>query len=119
MRNSVNAMALNHALNVGRIVISEPVLQEFEEVIFRKKFDRYFLTDAERIDAINLIERNALFYFPTTHLQICRDPKDNKFLELALSAKATAIVSGDKDLLILNPFENIPILSASDFLKVF
>jgi predicted nucleic acid-binding protein len=42
LRTSVNANALNLALEIGRIVISEPVLQEFGEVIFRKKFDRYF-----------------------------------------------------------------------------
>jgi predicted nucleic acid-binding protein len=45
LRNSVNAQALDHALNIGRLVISESALQEFEEVIFRKKFDKYFLND--------------------------------------------------------------------------
>ena len=48
----------------------------------------------------------------------CRDPKDNKFLELAVCANATCI-TGDKDLLILHPFRNIPILNAVDFLNNF
>jgi len=43
----------------------------------------------------------------TTTVTICRDPKDNKFLELALEVNAACIVTGDKDLLVLNPFENI------------
>jgi predicted nucleic acid-binding protein len=49
----------------------------------------------------------------------CRDPKDNKFLELAITAGASCIIKGDQDLLILHPFENIPIVSASDFLTLF
>lgn len=117
--NSINAQALNRALHVGRIVTSEAVLQEFEEVIFRQKFNKYFLNDTERIEAINRIESNSLIYFPKTNISACRDPKDNKFLELAVTANATCIISGDKDLLILNPFEHIPILSAAGFLQIF
>ena len=46
----------------------------------------------------------------------CRDAKDNKFLELAVSGKADCIVSGDADLLVLNPFRGIPILTPREFL---
>ena len=46
----------------------------------------------------------------------CRDAKDNKFLELAVSGKADCIVSGDADLLVLNPFREIPILTPREFL---
>jgi putative PIN family toxin of toxin-antitoxin system len=53
----------------------------------------------------------------TTTVTICRDPKDNKFLELALEVNAACIVTGDKDLLVLNPFENIPIVTPADFLR--
>jgi putative PIN family toxin of toxin-antitoxin system len=119
LRNSINAKALDHALNIGRIVMSEPVLQEFEEVIFRKKFDKYFVNDAERLEAIDRIETNSLIYFPRIIVNASRDPKDNKFLELAVTAGASCIISGDQDLLILNPFENIPIVSAAAFLEGF
>ena len=47
----------------------------------------------------------------------CRDPKDDKILELSLSGKADLIISGDKDLLVLNPFRSIEILSVEQFLK--
>jgi putative PIN family toxin of toxin-antitoxin system len=50
---------------------------------------------------------------------VCRDPKDNKFLELAVEAGAACLITGDKDLLILNPFQNTPILTASEFLEKF
>ncbi len=117
--SSVNAHALDAALNIGRLVTSEPALQEFKEVIFRKKFDKYFSNDEERLEAIDKIERNALFFSSHEIILDCRDPKDNKFLELALAADASCIITGDDDLLILNPFRNIPILNAADFLDTF
>jgi putative PIN family toxin of toxin-antitoxin system len=119
IKKSINAQALNHALDVGRIVISEPTLEEFAEVIFRKKFDKYFLNDSERFEAIDRIESNALIFFPKTIVSACRDPKDNKFLELAITAGAICIISGDQDLLVLNPFNNISIVSPADFLQIF
>ena len=57
------------------------------------------------------------FDIPVTHtITDCRDPKDNKFLELALSASATALITGDADLLVLHPFQNISILTPADYL---
>jgi len=44
-------------------------------------------------------------------------PRDDKFLSLAISGNANCIVSGDKDLLILNPFRGIPILPPAQFLE--
>jgi putative PIN family toxin of toxin-antitoxin system len=117
--NSINAKALNHALNIGRIAISEPVLAEFSEVIFRKKFDKYFLNDEERLEAIDFITINALIYSPKTTINACRDPRDDKFLELAVTAEAACIITGDQDLLVLHPFDGIQILSATDFLMRF
>ena len=117
--SSINANALDIAINRGRIVLSEPVLQEFKEVIFRKKFDKYFLSINEKLEAIEKIERNSIFFSPVKSISICRDPKDNKFLVLAIAADASCIITDDKDLLVLNPFRNIPILNASAFLNTF
>jgi len=50
-----------------------------------------------------------------TKINLCRDPKDNKFLELAVNGKADYLISGDRDLLILNPFQEISILSPQAF----
>ncbi len=47
----------------------------------------------------------------------CRDPKDNKFLELAVSGNATAIISGDRDLLLLHPFRDIVIVTPKAFIN--
>src|ERR1700722_9497369 len=117
--NSVNAKALNHALEIGRIAVSDNVLAEFAEVIFRKKFDKYFLNDEERHEAVDFIAVNALIYSPKITINACRDPKDDKFLELAVTAGASCIITGDQDLLVLHPFDSVQILSAADFLMRF
>jgi putative PIN family toxin of toxin-antitoxin system len=70
------------------------------------------------MEAIEQVERNALIFFPTETIQDCRDSRDNKFLELAVEAKASYVITGDKDLLILNPFRNISTLTPADFLSV-
>jgi len=68
---------------------------------------------------INLVATKLRIFSPTEIITDCRDPKDNKFLELAVEANASCIVTGDKDLLVLDPFRGIPILTAADFLKKF
>jgi putative PIN family toxin of toxin-antitoxin system len=55
----------------------------------------------------------------TKSIRCCRDPKDDKFLELAVNRHADILITGDKDLLTLGTFENIPILKPSDFLYAF
>jgi putative PIN family toxin of toxin-antitoxin system len=47
----------------------------------------------------------------------CRDPNDDKFLELAMNGQADLIVTGDADLLVLNPFRGIPIVSPATFVR--
>jgi uncharacterized protein len=47
----------------------------------------------------------------------CRDPKDDKFLELAVNGHADLLVSGDADLLALNPFRDIPIVTPATFVE--
>ena len=51
--------------------------------------------------------------------KICRDSQDDKFIACAVAAQADYIVSGDEDLLVLKKYEQIKIISASEFLKKF
>jgi putative PIN family toxin of toxin-antitoxin system len=53
----------------------------------------------------------------TERITACRDPRDDKFLELAVNGHADLIVSGDRDLLALNPFRDIPIVTPADFVQ--
>jgi len=118
IEGSVNDLALNKAFKTGKVVVSEASFAEFTEVLFRKKFDKY-LTDERRLQVLAKLERDTVNCETTFTLTACRDPKDNKFLELAVAAGAAAIITGDNDLLVLHPFQNIPIISPADFLELF
>ena len=116
---SVSRRALDKAILLGELAISKATFDELIEVIFRKKFDKYFPDENERWTVVNNLELNAVLFLPDISVLECRDPKDNKFLELAVFANAACLISGDKDLLVLNPFRKIAILNAVDFINNF
>lgn len=112
---STPAQAFFAALRRKEIVVSLALLAEVQAVLRRKKFDRYLLPEErERFFARLVLE--ATLVDVTVHLQVCRDPKDDHVLELAVSASATCIITGDQDLLELNPFQHIPIVTPAEFL---
>ena len=119
IENSVNRKALDRAILLGELAVSQKTMEEFIDVLFREKFDKYFPNDEERLVIANKIEFNSKPFNPPEQITDCRDPTDNKFLELAVAAKASCIITGDKDLLVLNPCRGIIILNAYDFLKQF
>ncbi len=88
--------ALDQALDIGVIVLSNSVLSELEEVLYRPKFDRY-LTKERRQEFLEDLTENAQFIDVSEQINECRDIKDNKYLELALSCQAECIVTGDND----------------------
>ncbi len=51
----------------------------------------------------------------TERIAACRDPKDDKFLELAVNGRADVVISGDADLLVLDRFHGIPIITPAAF----
>lgn len=99
----------------GTIALSEAVYGEIAEVLARPKFARV-LTDDRRREILHLLGAAALWVEPGTEVRDCRDGKDNRCLELALAAGATAIVSGDADLLALHPWRGIRVLRPAAFL---
>ena len=88
------------------------IINEYEEVmqemIERKQGHINNSILAPLIKAMKIIE-------PTSHIEICRDPDDNKFLECAKDSQSLYIVSGDKDLLVLKKLGNIQIVTAKEF----
>ena len=54
----------------------------------------------------------------TEEITACRDPKDDKFLSLVVSENASHIITGDGDLLILNPFRAVAVVTPQDFLAL-
>jgi uncharacterized protein len=113
--HSKPGQAFRTAREQGQILLSLAVVHELSAVLSRKKFDRYILAeDRERFLAALI--RAAVFVEVSERVQACRDPRDDLFLELALAGQATAIISGDEDLLTLNPFREISILTPEQFL---
>jgi putative PIN family toxin of toxin-antitoxin system len=113
--NSVSRKALDKARKKGKVMISEATAAEFTEVFIRPKFDK-FLPLETRLEIIDDFISLAYVIEPNLSIVICRDPKDDKFLELAVAANVDCIVTGDMDLLVLNPFKDIPIKTAAEFL---
>lgn len=96
--------------------MSEAVFGEIAEVLGRPKFARV-LTDDRRREVLELLAAAALWVEPTEKVEDCRDSKDNRYLELALAAQATIIVSGDEDLLVLHPWRGVRVLRPARFLE--
>jgi putative PIN family toxin of toxin-antitoxin system len=115
-RGGTAGEAFRHALKTGVVLLSEATFEEIDEVIAREKFDDY-LTPEERGAFIEALVDRSRFANPTEEIQACRDPDDDKFLELAVAENASCIVSGDSDLLELDPFRGIPIMNPADFLE--
>lgn len=115
---SVNRKAYDRAREVGVPIYSSDTFAEFAETLMRSKFDKYISTE-KRLQAISAFEKKGQLVEVTIKVDICPDPKDNKFLELAIESGASCIITGDKDLLVLNPFEEVPILTAAEFLNTF
>ena len=89
-------------------VISPEILEEIREVLFREKFN--FIDADKKNEFILLLSQLAEVVYPMHKLNICRDKEDNKFIELAVTAKADYIVSGDCDLLELKMYSGIKII---------
>ena len=102
----------------GTILISNDVLSELINVLSRSKFDRY-ITSEIREDFLASLMLEAEIVPITEKITACRDPKDNKFLELAISGHADYLLTGDQDLLVLHPFRNLQIITVSNFLNYF
>jgi uncharacterized protein len=110
--------AFDRAQDQGNILISISVLAELNEVLSRKKFDKY-VPEEKRKRFLAALAKEAELIEITEEILACRDPKDNKFLELAVCGTADCIISGDKDLLELNLFRGIGLLNPDEFLKKY
>jgi uncharacterized protein len=108
--------SLDLARRTGIILISFAALAELSEVLSRSKFRRYI--DEEDIRRfLAALARESEWVDEDVQITACRDPKDDKFLSLAVSGHATHIITGDSDLLMLHPFQGIQILQPQLFLE--
>jgi putative PIN family toxin of toxin-antitoxin system len=95
------------------------LLEELVDVLNRPRIrEKYRLTDLDIQAVVSLILLRGEVVVPEERITACRDPKDDKFLEVAVAGKADVIVSGDQDLLVLHPFAGIPIVPPAAFLQM-
>jgi putative PIN family toxin of toxin-antitoxin system len=121
--DSIPYRALLTAILSCDLCASEATLDELREVLGRDRFRRY-LEDEVRQEFLRTIERNVRLCAVREGAELsvdprCRDPKDNKFLALALESEAEVIVSSDEDLLALHPWNDVRIVLAAEFLREF
>jgi putative PIN family toxin of toxin-antitoxin system len=113
---SVPGRAVSRAVDEGQLLVSTETMAELASVLARSRLDPYVSID-ERQQFLRLLGR-IVELVPVLHrVRACRDPRDDKFLELAVSGHADLIISGDLDLLELKTFRGIPILSPAAFLE--
>lgn len=98
------------------LVLSPRLLLEIVSVFSRPKF-KALIPERRISDLVSLIHETGRVVKAPEVIKACRDPKDNAVLDCAAAGGVDAIISGDRDLLILNPFSGIPVLTPSDFLS--
>ena len=100
-----------------KVVVSDEMLKELSEVLSRPRFKNIFT--AERIkELFSLLDNYAILVSPSEKVSACRDEKDNFLLEVALEGEADYLITGDEDLLVLNPFHNTKIVRPKDFEEI-
>ena len=112
---STPAKAVERAVIRAQLVATKATLRELITTLLSPKFDRY--VSRERRDALLLrLAPLVEIVEVVQEIRASRDPKDDIFLEAAVNGRADVLVSGDGDLLELNPFRGIPIVSPSAYL---
>lgn len=114
---SLPRQAFDLAISRCRVLVSEATLIELEAVLRSPKFAKY-ITEEERLEFLAAFLKEAEIVTVCDVIRASRDPRDDKFLELAVSGLGTHIVSGDGDLLTLHPFRGIAIITPRDYVSL-
>lgn len=98
------------------VCFSAETFAEWEKILWEGasklgETDRFFVYRRD-------VKQRALFVESIEHITVCRDPKDNQFLEVALAGEASFLVTGDKDILSLKKFKTTKIVTPRQFLRV-
>jgi len=113
---STPRQTVDHVLSQGRLLLSTSTATELNDVLLRPKFDRYVSTRL-RLEFIAAVIHHSELIVIDQSISACRDVCDNHFLELAICGRAGFIISGDQDLLVLNPFRGVQVLTPGEFLR--
>ena len=105
------------AEEVDVFALSAAVEAEIAEVLTRPRFAQAIPRE-RREHILEVLRGEAVWFEPSVRVTDCRNPKDDKYLELALAAGAETIVSSDDDLLVLLPWRGVRILRPADYLSL-
>ena len=97
-----------------RNCISEGI---FNELFVTLSYPKLSFPIKLQIEILEFVLAHSDFYTPKENLKLTPDPKDNKFIECALTANAKFIITGDKSFLSLKQFKGVKIITPEDFLK--
>lgn len=108
----------DHIAAHGALLVSEDTIAELYDVLSRDKFRKY-LPLADSIDYVEWYAGISERVDIVKPVVACRDPKDDKFLSVAVAGKADCIIAGDHDLLDMIRFDGIPIYRPAEFIRLF
>jgi putative PIN family toxin of toxin-antitoxin system len=117
IKKSSSDATLKKARSLGNLLFSEATFQELQTTLSRSKFDRYVSLQV-RSEFIFRLRLESELVEIVERIDLCRDEKDNKFLEVAINGKADYLITGDNDLLVLRPFQDVKIMTVNEFLGV-
>lgn len=115
--SSVTASAVRMIIDHCHLLVSQATMDEFATVLNRIH-SKGFIQQNEALALIHAYKELVEWVPIIEHVKECRDPKDDKFLELAVNGKAEYLITGDQDLLVLHPFKNTKILNPKDFIDL-
>ena len=97
-----------------RNCISEEI---FNELFVTLSYPKLSFSIKLQTEILEFVLAHSDFYTPKEKLKLTPDPKDNNFIECALTADANFIITGDKSFLSLKQFRGIKIITPEKFLK--
>ena len=115
IKKSSSDAALKKARSLGNLLFSEETFQELQTVLNRSKFDKYVSLQV-RSEFIFRLRLESELVEILERVDLCRDEKDNKFLEVAINGRADYLITGDNNLLVLSPFQDVKIMTVNEFL---
>ena len=110
IKKSSSDFVLKKTRSLGILLFSEATFQELQTTLSRSKFDRYVSLQV-RSEFIFRLRLESELVDIVERVDLCRDEKDNKFLEVAINGKAEYLITGDNDLLVLRPFQDVKIMT--------
>jgi len=116
---SENFTELDELIKTKKVILvfSDELLEEFIEVVKRPKFIKFFSKkDVEKL--LDTFDQYADLINVTSQIDLCRDQKDNFLLNLSVDGKADYLVTGDKDLLMLEKVNKTRILTYRELIKI-